>query len=144
MRIPDELLRHQWNKRVLGYEELADCISREKRLLLLDIPLNGITKGFYGVFDGIAVIGIDENLRGIERLRVSYHELAHHYLHSPDFLLYDAVSEAKAQREANTIAACALIPLPLLLSHSFAELVEDGFPYDLIIFRAELWRSFRI
>lgn len=143
MRIPHALASVGWNRKVLSSQDFERCCEEEE-ILVLTLPLVE-WGGFYGVFDGVPVIALDESLRGVERDRVAWHELAHHFLHTPDFLFYDAVSEAKAQREANIIAACALIPLPLLKARTFAELEDDyGYPRDLISYRADLWRTRRI
>lgn len=135
------LLPDGWNKRVFDEWDFYRFCDRDGVCVLdAEMPLPGA----YCVYDRIPVIFISHCVRGVERLRVQFHELAHHWLHYPSVQFFINLNN-KVEFEANIVAACALIPFPLLLSHNAGQIEEEyGYSKKLIAFRVTLFQQFSI
>jgi Zn-dependent peptidase ImmA (M78 family) len=97
--------------------------------------------GLYIIYGGVPFIVIDPDLNGPMRLWVLLHELAHHLLHVPGLQLFDHRFETKADSEANLLAAVAMIPRSWIETKSFADLLEEDYPRDLLWVRKEIFEQ---
>lgn len=100
--------------------------------------------GLYLPYGGAFFIVIHPALPGVMRLWVLMHELSHHLLHDTGMQMFDRRFETKADRQANFISALALLPTPTVKTRSFAELLEEGYPRELLWFRKEIYEQFKI
>lgn len=77
-------------------------------------------KAVYIRQQGVSGIFLNYKLPDEERLFYGWHEVGHHFLHSPRDLsvvrLAAGVGNNKREAEADAVALCALLPLPLLLA----------------------------
>lgn len=88
---------------------------------------------------------VNSALAGAHRLIVLWHEIAHHFLHAPQMCFYQRGSLDKAEREANMLAAIALVPLPLLETVTMGEIQEEhGYPGDLLELRQKIYERLKI
>lgn len=100
--------------------------------------------GCYCVYDQTPLIFLSDRLANPHKLHVEFHELGHHLLHFPETQFFLDL-KPKREFEANIFAACALIPLPLLLARSAAEIHEEsGHSAELIAFRMRLFKEWGI
>ncbi len=130
-----------WNKRTVTEQDLQNYCKRNGIHIAegkIDVP------GLYVINEGVPFIVIDPDLKGFMRAWVLLHELAHHLLHAPSMQLFDKRFETKADREANFIAAVALLPCAVLETKNFADLLEEGYPAELLWLRKEIYEQFRI
>lgn len=137
------LSRHYyWNRCTLDEQRLREICKREGiRIAEGILPERGI----YMVLKNGPLIGLDSCLTAFERWRVLGHELGHHFLHTPGMWMECSANELKLHFQANVFCAGALIPQPYIRNLSFMELEHEFlFPRDLIMFRADLWRTHRI
>lgn len=132
-----QLARYGWNRRVLTERDFVR-ICRRERVEVLEAPLH--RSGLYLFLDGRPYIVLNVNLRGIQRLHVAFHELAHHLLHAPCPLgFYGALPLHKCEREAEALALCALIPEPLLRRMLIDDIIEEyGYTREM------LWRRLKV
>jgi Zn-dependent peptidase ImmA (M78 family) len=136
------LMPDGWNERVFDESDFYRLCHLDGVRVLEDaeMPLPGA----YCVYDKIPVIFIARRLRGAERLRVQFHELGHHWLHYPHVQFFLNLNN-RLEFEANIVAACALIPFPLLRSHDVWRLEEEyGYSKKLIAFRVMLFQQLSI
>ena len=90
------------------------------------------------------MILIARRLQGAERLRVQFHELAHHWLQYPEVRFFINLNN-KVEFEANVVVACAPIRFPLLRSHDVWRLKEEyGYSKKPVAFRVMLLRQLSI
>jgi Zn-dependent peptidase ImmA (M78 family) len=91
-------------------------------------------KGFYThTFGKIPTIVINARLRGLERLRVLWHEMGHYLFHAPATCLFSENSVDKAEVEAHAFATIALLPGPLLKRMLNWDLYEeDCLPAEIV------------
>lgn len=94
-----EILPH-FNERPLTEEDFW-LICETEKIKVFETTL--IVNGFYFADENEAVIYLNSALRGIDWLENAFHELAHHFLHTPP-------QSRKQEREAQAIALMALIP----------------------------------
>lgn len=131
-----------WNERVLTEEDFDLCCQDEGVLVYnVKMPLDGL----YGVIEDVPVILLNEQLRGVKRLEVAWHELGHHFFDSPAFCAFSKDTARKAQHKAQIIAVCALIPKPMLkemMRWHPAELSD--YSENLLKFRLEVFRNYKI
>jgi Zn-dependent peptidase ImmA (M78 family) len=83
--------------------------------------------GCYVIFEKKHYIFINRNLKGIQLLKVAWHELAHYFLHFPSqtnfgVAFFDVHQKAKMDNEANALAALALIPFERIDQENSKEL----------------------
>lgn len=130
------LLPRGWNTRVFTERDFFELCDRDDVMVFcasLPVP------GFYCVHRGQPLIFFDRDLTGPQRLLVMFHEIGHHWLHCPGIQFFLG-HHGKCEFEANLIAACALIPRPLLIRFSLNEIAEEyGYPEELLRFRMEVF-----
>jgi Zn-dependent peptidase ImmA (M78 family) len=138
-----KLTRYGWNRRVLSEEDFYRICDKEG-IEVIETPL--VTAGFYMVFEEQPYIIINANLRGVRRLHVAFHELAHHLLHAPRSVgFYGLRKDHKSEREAEALALCALIPEPLLRRMLAEEIVEEyGYTWEMLRQRLKVLDEFGV
>lgn len=136
---------YHWNQKIWTLQEF-DFICRREGVEALTLPMP--VPGFYGVFEGVPVIAINSSLPINKQLEVGLHELGHFWLHPPNTAFYDPMGLSKIEFEAQAIAACGMIPRPLLqklLSSAHilrAFYMNDIYSPALVAFRIHLYRHF--
>jgi Zn-dependent peptidase ImmA (M78 family) len=84
-------------------------------------------------------IFLNDELRGVERLFIGFHELAHHWLHPPGVQMFHGLS-TEVEDEADIVAVCALIPKTVLTHYWSGEIAElYGYPPSLVELRREVF-----
>lgn len=142
MIVPDILHKIGWNRRILTLDDFTSlCAKTEVKVLSLPIDV----EGFYTHYRNRAVIGLSQFLPEHHLPYVSFHELGHHLLHHPGIACFDETSVCKAERQANIIAACALIPQRTIRFEQFAD-IEDALnlSHELVLFRAWVWQTLKL
>lgn len=89
-----------------------------------------------------AFILINPNLTTGMRLWVLYHEIAHFILHYPETSKFNTAMRRKNDREANYVAAVALLPRVSIEGRTIDEVVyETGLPLKLVKIRYEIFKN---
>ena len=125
-----KLNKYGWNHRVLTEEDF-ESFCEQDGVLYLEMKMKW--DGIYLVRQ-LPVIGVNTGIKGINRTIVKWHEMAHHWLHVPDSRFFRYGNVDKSEYEAHVVAACALIPAPML-KNLWSLQEEYGYPKDLIHFR---------
>jgi Zn-dependent peptidase ImmA (M78 family) len=130
-----------WGRRVLTEEDFYRLCRREK-IKVAEVPLRVL--GFYMLCKGKAFIVVDSRLQGVRRLYVSFHELAHYFLHVPAHAtaahFFRLRPDTKQEHEAEVFASVALLPeqrLARLLDTPENEW-ETGFTTNMVEFRLKV------
>lgn len=130
LKFPSPLPIDGWNKRKMTSADFREICARE-RIIVLRVPLPYIN-GLCVDIDETPTIWIDSRLKGINRVRTEFHELAHYFFHDGSELL--SLPEPEEQRtrrrfelEANNVALDAIAPRV----REFARKIEKEWP-DLI------------
>lgn len=142
MQVPSLLNSIGWNRRALTLEDFeALCAQLGVTVLTLASPI----EGFYTHYRARPVIVLSQSLTDQQRTFIAWHELAHHLLHHPGIALFDHTSTSKAERQANIIAACALIPQTIIRACEFS-VIEDEFNVsrEVVLLRAQIWQLLRL
>jgi Zn-dependent peptidase ImmA (M78 family) len=104
------------------------------------------TGGFYYRVMGRDFIAVDSRVAGVEKLLVLFHELGHFLLHTPESgataNFHGVGRKTRQEREADAFALCALIPKKRLTSRTAAELVDDGFPVEMVAERYAVYQRY--
>lgn len=134
-----------WNQRVFD-EAVFHALCHRFSITVVESPMD--TGGFYYRLLGRDFIAINSKLSGIKRLVVLFHELGHFLLHvpksGPAANFYATGGPTRQQREADTFALCALLPIELIRSRTTPELIHDGFPLEMIASRLAIFERYRI
>jgi Zn-dependent peptidase ImmA (M78 family) len=134
----------RWNETPFGEDEFYEIVARENiSVCEIDLPL----KGAYLRVNGKPIICLNATLRGIERLVIMYHELAHHFLHAPrpQSLLFSSNLSSKEEHEAQIFALIAVIPLRELKALMTSPDYEDfQYAHHIIKERYEIFERYRI
>lgn len=102
-------------------------------------------KGLYTHEFGPATILVNARLRGIERLRVLFHELGHYLFHAPATCFFSDDSVSKAEDEAKAFALVALIPRQMIRKMMSWSLFEDELlPVELLKQRLKILEPYGI
>lgn len=134
--------RYGWNERVFTEEDILR-ICRQEKIELVEHPISGFA-GFYMTCRGRRFITVDSRLRGVRRLYVLLHELAHHFLHSPPGAsgahFFRLRPDTKQEFEAEVFATVALLPEPLLrrILAEGGDFDGEGFTRDIVEFRLKV------
>lgn len=134
-----ESLRVGWNRRPMTEKELHR-LARRTRLRVKEMPLR--VHGFYMQMQGVSFICVNSRLNARLRLKVAFHELAHHLLHNGKPHFYQIDPGMKEECEAEVFALCAIIPQKLLKKYTLAELHEhEGFTWEMLRQRREIFEK---
>jgi Zn-dependent peptidase ImmA (M78 family) len=139
-------LRIGWNKRPLTEDDFHRLRKRLK-VALVEVESEDMDwKGFYTLaFGKIPTIILNARLRGIERLRVLWHEMGHHLFHAPATCFFSCNSIDKAEVEANAFANIALLPESMMERMLTWDLYgEDCLPAEIVRERILLFASYRL
>jgi Zn-dependent peptidase ImmA (M78 family) len=138
-------LKIGWGQRPLDEEDFYG-LCRRFRITVVEMPLQ--TNGFYYCVKRRHFIAVDSRLTRVRKLLVMFHEFAHFLMHSPDTnttaSFHGLGKKTRKEREADTFALCALIPTTWLLSKDLNELMEDGYPDDILQERIAVFKLNRI
>lgn len=138
----DKFRPHGWNSRAFTEADVLR-ICRRERVELVEYRLSG-SPGYYMKTGGRHIIAVDSRLRGVRRLRVLLHELAHHLLHAPPDAhaahFFRLRPDTKQEHEAEVFSAVALLPEPQLrrLITEVADFESEGFTKDMVEFRLKV------
>jgi Zn-dependent peptidase ImmA (M78 family) len=140
-----DLLLHntppEWNVRVLTQDDF-DYYCDRAGIVVCEMPLE--RPGLYICRDGQPQIFLSDELRGVNRLFIAFHELAHHWLHPPGVQMFHGLSN-QVEYEADVVAACAMIPKTILTHYWPSEIAElYGYPHDLVGLRCEVFDKWKI
>jgi Zn-dependent peptidase ImmA (M78 family) len=126
-------LRIGWNKRALSEVDFHR-LRKKLRVLLVEIDHDDMEwKGLYTHEFGPPTIIINARLRGLERLRVLFHELGHHIFHAPATCFFSDDTVNKAEEEAKAFALVSLIPKSMIKRMLTWSLFEDDLlPVELL------------
>lgn len=137
-----------WNRRAFTEADVYRICRREK-VKIIEYPISG-TLGFYMRCAGRCIITVDSRLRGVRRVYVLLHELAHYFLHVPAEAtaahFFRLRPDTKQEFEAEAFAVVAVLPETLLRS-TLAEggdFEEEGFTRDIIEFRLKVLEMYGI
>ena len=125
-----------WNERPLGEDDFYRLCKRYK-VTVQEMPLR--VGGFYYRVMGRDFIAVDSRLAGPQKLAVLFHELGHFLLHTPETgataNFHGVGRQTRKEQEAEVFALCSLIPQTLIHTRTIQELIDDGFPTDMIVER---------
>ncbi|HEY2865929.1 MAG TPA: ImmA/IrrE family metallo-endopeptidase [Pyrinomonadaceae bacterium] len=129
-----------WNVRPLGEVDFY-TLCRRFRITVVEMPLE--TNGFYYCVKSKHFIAVSSRLPEIRKLLVMFHEFAHFLMHSPDTnttaSFHGLGKKTRKEQEADTFALCALIPKIWLEGREISELIDDGFPAELLAERVRIY-----
>jgi Zn-dependent peptidase ImmA (M78 family) len=138
-----ESLNIGWNRRPLGEDEFYRACRRFS-VTVVEMPLR--TNGFYYCIKGKHFIAVDSKLPQVKKLLVMFHEFAHFLMHSPDTnttaSFHGLGQKTRKEREADTFALCALIPKCWIEGRDISELIDEGFPIEMLRERAKIYEQF--
>jgi Zn-dependent peptidase ImmA (M78 family) len=129
-----------WNVRPLREDDFY-ALCRRYRITVVEMPLQ--TNGFYYCVKGKHFIAVSSRLPGVKKRLVMFHEFGHFLMHSPDTNttanFHGLGKKTRKEQEADTFALCALIPKCRLEECEIAELIDDGFPTELLSDRLSVY-----
>jgi len=135
-------LKIGWNRRSLDESDFYRLCNRFK-ITVVEMPLR--TNGFYYCVKGKHFIAVDSKLARVKKLVVMFHEFAHFLMHAPETnttaSFHGLGIKTRKEREADTFAVCALIPKTSIENGVLSDLLDEGFPEDLIEERLAIYRS---
>ncbi len=138
-------LRTGWNERPLGEDDVYRLCKRYK-VTVQEMPLR--VGGFYYRVMGRDFIAVDSRLAGPQKLAVLFHELGHFLLHMPESgataNFHGVGLPTRKEHEADVFASCALIPRTLIECRTAQELIEDGFPAEMVAERFAIFERYAI
>ena len=138
-------LRTGWNERALDEADFYRLCKRF-RIRVTEMPL--AAGGFYYRVMGRDFIAVDSRLSGPEKLVVLFHELGHFLLHTPDSgataNFHGVGRRTRKEREADVFAICAVIPQTLIRTYTIVELIDQGFPAELVAERFAIFDRYGI
>jgi len=130
----------EWNVRILDDEDFWFYCGLNG-ILVQEVPME--KRGLSFIRRGHNVIWIQRGLTGIERQLILWHELAHFWLHPPGVQFFTSWG-SPVDDEANAVALCALIPLPVLLRFGITEIAENyDYPLSLVADRLMVYDRWR-
>ena len=109
-----------------------------------------VTNGIYVVYEGEHFIFLGSKIRGWRLLYVLAHEIGHYLLHIPGETqfgaeYFDLHEKRKKHREAESVAALLLLPIPeleqVLISGSYTVAEEIA---DLVALRIEIRDKYKV
>lgn len=131
----------EWNVRALTEDDFWTYCD-DARIIVKETPLERL--GLHFKRRGQNVIFVRQELRGAERMFVLWHELAHFWLHPPGIQFFQGYND-QIEREADAVAACAMIPQTVLRHYWPSEIIGlYGYPADLVRFRQDLFDTWQL
>ena len=134
-----------WNERPLGESELYALCERFN-VTVQELPLR--TAGFYYRAMGRDLIAVNSKLNGLMKLSVLFHEFAHFLFHTsetrPAVGFHGVGRRTRKEREADVFAICAVIPRPLIDGPGAEDLLNDGYPAEMVYERLDVLRRYGI
>jgi len=131
----------EWNVRVMTVDDFYSYCDRDG-IVVSEKPLGQF--GLYMLRDGRPEIHLHELLSGADWLFVGFHELAHHWLSTMRIQFFQG-RDMEPEYEADAVAACAMIPRPLLACCQPSEIAElYGYSPNLINLRREIFDRWQI
>ncbi len=121
-------------------------ICKRFRISVQEMPL--AVGGFYYRLMGRDYIAVDSKLEKAQKLAVLFHELGHFLFHAPESgataNFHGVGRRTRQEIEADVFSLCAIIPTASIKSLAVEELIEDGFPVDMVAQRVEIFRLYGI
>lgn len=134
-----------WNERALNENDFYR-LCRRFRITVTEMPL--ATGGFFYRVKGRDFIAMDSRLSGTRRLSVMFHELAHFLLHVPESgataNFHGVGRRTRKEQEADTFAACAILPRHILAASTPQDLIDDGYDAELVRQRYMIYEQSRL
>lgn len=128
-----------WGKRVLSESDARDY-CRLHKVYIVDDPKQPYGRIMF--HKGYVFILINPNLDRGSWLWVLFHEIGHHALHAPQSGRFSKLIRRKADREANYIAAIALMPRQIVEGRTIEQVhYEFGYPIELVKIRYQIFQS---
>ena len=131
-----------WNRKELTEADVY-VVCERFGVRIVEMPLT--REGFYFRLLGRDFIAVDSRLKGVERVRVLFHELAHFLLHVPESgptaRFHGLAPESRYEREADLVALCAVLPLSMMRASNAA---PDAVDPDVWANRLEILVTFGI
>lgn len=122
-----------WNEKVLN-EDAGLHYCRQNKICVVDDRREEYGRIVF--YKGYAFILINPKLELAMRTWVLFHEIGHFILHSPHSSKFCPLLKRKSDREANYVAAVAMMPKAAIEGKTFAEIQEEfGYPDELITIR---------
>ena len=126
----------RWNQKA-HTERDAYAFCKANKVHIVEDPQT--SHGMFVKYRGYDFILITPGLTQMMRTWILWHEIGHYLLHEPAIANFSRHYARRSEREANFIAAVALIPRALLHNRSQGELVEMDFPLKLIDIRHRVY-----
>lgn len=127
-----------WNKKVLTEADASE-FCRSHRITVTVDKRQEYGKLLY--YKGYPFILINPALDPGMRLWVLWHEVAHFILHYPETSKFSASMKRKNDREANMVAAVAMMPRPIIEGHTLAEIQHAfGYPLEVVKIRYDIYQ----
>lgn len=132
----------EWNKRI--YTEI-DAYEYCETKLIGTIETNLIKDlGEYRMHRGLPMILIHKFASANHRSWILWHEIGHDIFHTPLSCKFSPTFRSIIEKEANIVAAVALIPLPLMKKKKFHEIHEEfNYPKKLIELRKSIFDNYK-
>ena len=125
-------------KRITNFNEKAKTeedayeFCRSNKVIIADDRRTSYGK--YLVYKDHHFILINPKLKGIMKLWVLWHEIAHFILHTPETNSFSGNMVRKNDKEANIIASVCLLPRHEIKNKTIKDLRND-FPFELLKIR---------
>lgn len=128
-----------WNERVFTERDALDYCQRNKIYIVESV---GEPYGRIAFYKGYTFILLNPLLESAARTWVLFHEIGHYILHAPQAARFSPLVRRKSDREANYIAAVAMMPKCVIEGKTFSEIqAEYGYPLELLQIRNQIVES---
>lgn len=133
-----------WNNRIYTENDAEDFCERHDIIRVDSEFLDDL--GEYRTRKGYPVILLHKFVSLRYRNLVLQHEIAHFILHPTISARYaDEVAKRKFEKEANFVAAVALIPKHIIETKTLTEIADEfNIPIKTVLFRREIFDTYKI
>lgn len=133
-----------WNKKIYTESDALDFYAANGIISIETDLIDDL--GEYRIYREKPFVLINKFIEARHRGWVLFHEIGHFILHPTTCAQFsDAVIRRKIEREANMLAAVALIPAFVLKTKTFAEIQTDfNYHRKLILLRKEIYDTCKI
>lgn len=121
-----------WGSRSLTENDAIEFCNQNS-VHIIDDPKQPF--GMLVKYKGYFFILVNPALDAGSRLWVLWHEIGHFILHEPTYQTFSKGGKRKCEREANVVAAIAMMPKMLLETSDVNDLLDLGIPRDLMRIR---------